>query len=241
MFKIRLWGNRTKYYGHIQSLGYNCETAYNFFLDYKFVESGVFVWANSGCIDNVINVIKHPEFLMSGDIEIRYDGWYDCNSNIWFHRKAKIDGDINTAKNQKILAQDKEDLISRTVYLRQKFKNISADGKKNLYIYKESWNDLYSAAEMQSRILELHHTLTGFVQNNFDLLVVLKKTTCPGIEKDLREIKNLYIRRLKFFAPENNITGRASDRASWKRIFKEFVPDFHIERTKKFKFEKDGE
>lgn len=68
MFK---WFNRNvRKYGHIISLGYNCEFSYQFYLYHKFVEASLFAWSNTININNLIYALDNFDKLATGDIKI---------------------------------------------------------------------------------------------------------------------------------------------------------------------------
>lgn len=56
-------------YGHIQSLGYNCEPSFQFFQQYRFVESGLFSWTNNTNISTLTRALKDFDRIGTGEWE----------------------------------------------------------------------------------------------------------------------------------------------------------------------------
>ncbi len=220
--KMNFFRKKRKY-GHIISLGYNCEVSFQFFLQYHFVESALFAWANTTNCRNVINVLKNPDILLSNGLEKVGVMFRDVASGILFHGKD----DLNDL--QKI----EEELYSRIEYLKQKFFKTAVDGKKNLYIFKypSSCDDIQT---VRKDILDLYYILKQVVRNDFDLLIILESRMYSNIRFDIDKI---FIRRVKFFTPVYRVTTPPYDRKYFGKIFQEFCPDFELPKNKIFKFE----
>lgn len=223
-------GNNHKSYGHILSLGYNCEVSYQFYKKYNFVESSLFAWVNAINIDNMINAIRNTDKIVAGDVELAGVMWRDANTGILFHG---ANSDILHADNAAIQA-DKENLISRINHLKEKFKNAATDGKKNLYVFKYK-TTTESADVVTEKIMALYNALNKFCKNDFDLLIVMETGFVPSLH--IENTDNLFVRRVQFFSDENDVTGGRCDRRGWNKIFNEFKPNFKLPKTKKFKFE----
>ena len=126
-----------KYYGHINSLGFNCEVSYQFFQYFGFVESSLFAWASTGDLQNIIEALKNLNLICKGALEPPNQYiplWKDLNTNVYFHGKAKHK--IFKENRLKEIAADKAELLERIEYLKTKFIRTAQDGKTNLYIYK---------------------------------------------------------------------------------------------------------
>jgi len=223
-------GNNHKSYGHILSLGYNCEVSYQFYKKYKFVESSLFAWVNAINIDNITNAIRNMDKIVAGKVELSGVMWRDANTGILFHG---TNPDILHADAAAVSA-DKENLISRINHLKEKFKNAATDGKKNLYVFKYK-TTAESANVVKKKITALYDTLNKFCKNSFDLLIVMEADFVPSLQ--IENIDNLFVRRVHFFSDENDVTGGQCDRHGWDKIFNEFRPNFKLPKTKKFKFE----
>lgn len=229
----------TKYYGHVISLGYNCEVAYQFFKYHKFVESSLFTWTNTINIQTLIYALNNLDMLVAGKLENITPMWQCQNTKICFHGKAPLK--IWTSKNnltQDILNQDREELISRVSYLKNKFIQTANDCKKNLYIFSYHVKEDESIVEIKENIDTLYKVLKNLGTNVFDLLIVMKKDVFTNeIEAFYANKTEVLIRRVDLFASEENVTGKINDAKGWKKIFNEFRPDFKLKKMKKFKFE----
>lgn len=229
-----LFHNNARRYGHVISLGYNCEVSFQFFQHYHFVESSLFAWSNTVNIDNLIHAVENPEILCRGTVENVNPMWKCFNTDIHFHGRApaKI---WNFAPAKEIIEADKQELLSRIEHLKSKFIQTGCDGKNNLYIFK--YPPIAETAENAvDKINRLHTALRHIITNRFDLLIITEQNFCPQLEQ-LNNNPHIFIRRVKFFTPEEAVTGKKNDRKHWKRIWQEFRPDFKLPKTKKFKFE----
>lgn len=231
----RFCSGNVRHYGHIQSLGYNCEVSFQFFQQYKFVESGLFSWTNNTNISTLTRALKDFDKIGTGEWEAVPPMWKDLNSSIFFHGRAQMTDttDIDA------LNADKADLTARTAYLKEKFKTIGRDGKKNLYIYKYSIHDETDENVFCRQVAELYETLERQIKNEFDLLIVLQKSTFAELTESKFANGHIFIRRVDFFTPENKVTDKKNDRKAWRKIFKEFAPAFKLKKQKKYKFEED--
>lgn len=118
------------------------------------------------------------------------------------------------------LNADKADLTTRTAYLKEKFKTIGRDGKKNLYIYKYSIHDETDENVFCRQVTELYETLKQQIKNEFDLLIVLQKSTFAELTESKFANGHIFIRRVDFFTPENKVTDKKNDRKAWKKFLK---------------------
>lgn len=238
--RIRLIFNRfclknVRHYGHVQSLGYNCEVSFQFFQRYRFVEAGLFSWANNKNISTLINALKNFDRIGTGEWEAVPPMWKDLNSSIFFHGQAQM----SRTTDAETLNADKADLIARIAHLKEKFKTIGNDGKKNLYVYKYSLHDTSDEKVFIEQVSELYNTLQSLIKNEFDLLIVFQKQNFPDLQEDHFKSSHVFLRRVTFFTPEDKVTDKKNDKKAWKAVFKEFCPDFKMKKTKKFKFEEE--
>lgn len=231
----RFCSGNVRHYGHIQSLGYNCEVSFQFFQQYKFVESGLFSWTNNKNLTTLIHALKNFDRIGTGEWEAEPPMWKDVNSSINFHGRARMT-DMTDAE---ALNADKADLTARTAYLKEKFKTTGRDGKKNLYIYKYSPRDTTDENLFAEQAAELYDTLHSLVENDFDLLIVLEKPIFSELTESKFANGHIFIRRVNFFTPENKVTDKKNDKKAWGKIFKEFAPAFKLKKQKKYKFEED--
>ena len=224
-----------KYYGHVISLGYNCEVSFQFFLKYHFVESSLFAWANVGSAENLVRTLEHLQSIGTGRLENEMSLWKDFNTGIYFHSKAPMDWWKNHTITPQQEEEDKQELLDRLSYLKEKFIRTATDGKRNLYIFQYP-PDETNAQIAASMILRLNDTLGRLVTNRFDLLIITQESFCPGLE-NLLSNENIFIRRVRFFFFFSDVTGKHNDHKHYRRIFSEFRPDFKLKKSKKFKFE----
>ncbi|NCB49140.1 MAG: hypothetical protein EOM53_00445 [Alphaproteobacteria bacterium] len=229
MFFIK---QQVRKYGHIISLGYNCEISFQFFLKYHFVESSLFAWVNCLNVDNLIYALSHLDKVCSGEIKNIKPMWKCENTGICFHGKTSMKIMINNLSAQ-ILKEDKEELLSRVSYLKNKFIQTSSDGKKNLYIFKYPSKE---ESDITEKINLLYEKLDNLVENEFDLLIILENDFCSKIQENVFN-PHIFIRRVDFFTKEEDVTSKENDFKHYKKIFKEFRPDFKQKKKKKFKFE----
>ena len=231
---IALFNKNVKFYGHVISLGYNCEISFQFFLKYHFVESSLFAWVACPSIEQMIYALLHVQEVGAGKLEPQGVMWRCFNTDILFHGKAPMSMWLNHPTPQQI-AEDKAELVDRLKYLRAKFQKTACDGKKNLYIFKYPKTDETAQTALE-KINRLEQTLRQIVSNPFDLLIVLQEGLLPGLEA-LSKKENIFIRRVAFYAPDDNVTTELNDRLHWGKIFDEFRPAFKLKKKKHFKFE----
>ena len=221
-----------KQYGHIFSLGYNCEVSFQFFKYHHFVESGLFSWVGTSDVTTLISALNDFNSIATGDFEYNGATWKCSRTSICFHGKRNV-----APTDLQALNADKEELKPRLDYLKNKFLTTGADGKKNLYIYKHSVRDSLDAETFIKDIQNLYDTLKKLIRNEFDLLIVTENTTFPSLSDANFSNDHIYHRSVSFFTPESNVTAKKNDAHHWRKIFREFRPDFKLKKTKKYKFE----
>lgn len=237
MILFNFFFKNVKKYGHVISLGYNCEVAYQFFKRYRFVESSLFAWTNTININKLIYAINNLDKLVSGKVENLKPMWKCFNTDIRFHGKAPMYiWTSGEEVDQEIINQDKAELLSRVNYLKEKFIKTANDNKENLYIFKYLIKN-ENKEEIKKNINDLYSTLEKIAKNKFDLLIIFEKDKIPKNFQEEFCDKNIYIRTVNFYAPENDVTGKICDKKGWKKIFNEFRPNFKLKKTKYFKFE----
>lgn len=124
-----------RYYGHIISLGHNCEVSFQFFKKYHFTESSLFAWCACPNISAMINAINKLEIVGTGEFKPTNPMWQCQNTKIAFHGKGSPRL-WNENPSQEFFDNDLKELKSRLTHLRSKFITAGKDGKTNLYIYK---------------------------------------------------------------------------------------------------------
>lgn len=215
---------KRRYYGHIISLGYNCEVSFQFFLKYHFVESSLFAWANLVNCEVLINALKDLDKFTSKGFKKNTPMYIDVATGIFFHGK-EVDGD----SEEDIIYE----LTERIKYLRDKFKITAVDGKKNLYVFKYP-SHKFSSTKALKDILSLHAVLNTLVKNDFDLLIISEYGNVINIPN---RINNIFVRYVSFYTPENRVTSKPYDKKHYSKIFSTFRPLFRLTKKKKFKFE----
>jgi len=235
---LNLFNKNIKKYGHIISLGYNCEVAYQFFKYHHFVESSLFAWSNTINIENLIYALNNLDKLTTGEVQNAIPMWECINTKIRFHGKAPMNiwFSENTPTDD-LINSDREELIARINHLKEKFIITSNDKKKNLYIFKYLILEKDTFENISKAITELYSALKNIVNNEFDLLFIFEESELFQKLKQESFDKHIYLKSVKFFAPEDNVTGKINDTKGWKKIFDEFKPNFKLKKTKKFKFE----
>ncbi len=228
--------NKSKYYGHVLSLGFNCEVSYQFFRHYHFVESGLFSWMGLEGVRSLINSLQHFDDIASQGFT-HQGTMYQCNnSGILFHGRL-TNKECEGLSEEEIVRKDTEELQSRLTHLKEKFWKAATDGKKNLYIYKHSPLDAEDMDGFIKEINLLYETLKNLITNEFDLLIVIEKKFLPECKENMFSSEHIFLRRVNYFNPPQCVTRKPNDRKSWKKIYKEFRPDFKLTKTKKYKFE----
>ena len=222
--------SKIKRYDHIISLGYNCEISYQLFMHNKFVESNLFTWANVPSLEILLSVLSDVEQIGAEDyIGPDSAGMYTCNATkIRFHGKTKPK---ELKNNPELCYADKEELVSRIIFLKKKFVSIAREESHKLYILKIRNTE----ADAKKKISETQSLLSQINNGSFDLLVVLEDDFAQGLL--LSEKDNLYLRTISSFAPDSAVTSKHQNFKEWQRIFDEFVPLHKLKKTKRYKFE----
>lgn len=226
---------RLKVYDNIIPLGYNCETAFRFYVHYRFIESSFLTWVYIDDFDILLNALNNLENVATDDF-IYEQALYKCvNSGIRFHGRTRDKAlSEDNEESRLLMAQDKEELRSRIKYLKEKFIKTASDGKKNLYAVKISKKDA-ERADIREKITKLYEFLNNFCKNKFDLLIITEKNY---YQKLLFDEKNIYTRSVEKYAPDETVTDKkAGDKFGWRAVWTEFRPKKHVWKKKKLKFE----
>lgn len=233
----KLFCKNVNYYGHMISLGYNCEVAFQFFRRYKFVESSLFAWSYAWTLQDTLLALENLDRVGSAGFDAPNPLWQCKNTHVRFHAQQHSAAGNANSVDTAIWAQDLAELAPRVAYLKEKLKRTARDGKKNLYIIKVK-SVLPTPAELAIHIQQLAAVLRKLGPNEFDLLVVLEESFLPGLTQKDFGLSNVFLRRVHHFTPEECVTDvKSADAAGWNTIFKEFRPDFKLPRKKQFKFE----
>lgn len=219
---------------YIVPLGYNCETAFRFWQNYKFLDSSLFAWTISSSIEDLINSLIKFDSILSGEIALP-NPLYECqNTHIRFHGKANMKNWINCQNYDIALVnEDKEELRQRTAYLKDKFIKILNSTDTKLFIYKICISDLESP-DLNANIEKLYSFFENKTQN-FKLVIVTEENFRNKIQ-----IKrdNLIIETVEKYSPEEDVTNKKKgDSKGWRKIYKKYRPAVLLKTKKKFKFE----
>ena len=207
-------------YGHIISLGYNCELSYQLFKHNKFVESNLFGWTYIYSAQDMLNALDNID-LIGEDGFLEPNPLFECkNTHIRFHGN-----DRNPTK------KDYEELSNRVKYLKEKFIKTLSDGENNLYIIKIR----SSEPNIEQIIKKSYEKLSAIVSNEFDLLVVLESKVV--LKEAFEDFPNLFIKKVEYFSPDDDVTTKKCDKKHWEAIFDLFLPKYKLKKRKKFKFE----
>lgn len=82
----------------------------------------------------------------------------------------------------------------------------------------------------------MYNLLNSIVKNNFDLLLIFEDKKIDSNLENILNINNIFVRFVKFFTDENHVTTGKYDKSGWRKIFREFKPNFKLNTTKRFKF-----
>lgn len=223
-----------KKFKYIIPLGYNCETAFRFWQNYRFIDSSLFAWTFSYSISDLINALYNFDSILSGEIALP-NPLYECqNTHIRFHGKANMKNWLGSKEyDMQLVKSDKEELIQRVKYLKEKFIKILKSTESKLFIYKISISDI-QAPEINENLNKLYSYFKDNTQN-FTLIIVTEQKY-----KDRIQLKkeNLIIETVEKYSPEEDVTNKhKGDSAGWKKIYKKYRPAVLLKTKKKFKFE----
>ena len=227
-----------RYYGHIISLGYNCEVSFQFFKKYHFTESSLFAWCSCQNIQMMIKAINDVDNVGNGELtpSTAIAMWQCQNSGIYFHGKGKQRMWRDNPPPE-FFESDLVELRSRLAHLRQKFIDTCQDSKMSLYIYKCPPKEAETSSEnLVALINELYQAIKNKGDNPFDLLIIFEQNTQTDIEQKINN-PHIFVRRVKFFSNPGHVISKPYDKRGWGRIFSEFKPNFKLPKRKRHKFE----
>ncbi len=160
--------------------------------------------------------------------------WECKKTRIRFHGKAPMSIYINKTATQEEMEADKNELIERIKYLKEKFLKFLRNENRKLYIYKIKDEDIDNQAD--EKICRLKQSLADLGGRNFDLLIVAQKS-----QKDkFKNISNSYkVRFVDYFSPDGDIVNKNYRKNGWNKIFDEFYPKLSLIaiKNKKYKFQ----
>lgn len=215
----------TKNYDNLISLGYNCEIAFRILNYYGEIRSSLFNWTYAYSIGDLIYALNNFDLICTGDM-IKPNPLWECkNTKIRFHGRLPMTIWLSNEKvDDKIANDDLAELKSRTEYLKTKFIKIATEKNlKNLFIYKMKSSDFETCENGVKNINLLFEVLNKLSNNEFELLIILEEN--PMINNLTTSLNNehIYIRTVKNFAPDDNVTSPEYDISDWKLILDEFI------------------
>ncbi len=236
--------NMEKRFDHIISLGLNCEISFILKKKFNFVESSLLSWSYIP-ISSLNDVLKNPQLIFSEGIEdlTEYNMFKCSKTGIAFHGKnpPSFYTDKKGNIDQSLLLQEKNDVISRVEYLKQKFIRVGQSSESKLYVLGISHYFTQNLKQSLKDIILNCYEAIAQSQQNASLLVLLEKDIATA---DLFDLSNIYIyiRILDYFAPIDKATFEEYvDLKNAFLIFKEFVPTMTHTENKTYKFEKNVE
>ncbi len=222
--------HKVKRYEHIVLLGYNCELAFQLFKHNHFLESSILAWSYIPSFQILLKVVNDISLIGSRGFEALADGVMhkDKATGISFHGKARPKDIIG---NTKAIEDDVKELESRLAFLGERFKQIAVSTSSKLYVTK-----IRSGEErIKEKVQELQKVLSIIDRGRYDLLVIVENKEYA--QQHFVDDKHLFFRKVDFFSPDDAVTSKCKNFASWQRIFDEFRPLNKLKQTKHYKFE----
>lgn len=219
------------------SLGYNCELAFQYNLRNGFVESGLFQWAYSYSLEDLIHAVEHLDLMFTGEVKDPNPLYEFAATRIREHGKAPMAlwTDGVKAVDRETMEADRADLVGRIAHLREKFVRSLREGGA-LVMYKIRSEELLAPAA-STRLQRLLAALRALGATDFDFVLVCEER-CRG-KVPILDSPRFFIRHICTFNPDDRVTDDAlSDRYGWRLLFDEFRPFVRRRKTHKFKFEK---
>ncbi|MBO5523409.1 MAG: hypothetical protein J5986_07015 [Roseburia sp.] len=212
------------------SLGMNCEVSFQI---EKYVEklyASLFSWAFVMDDDLFLEALNNVDDIFSNEISFHMptgDMFLDEKYRITFHgrtSKEKLFDENGTIKDRGLYDETVEELKSRLVHLKEKFKEDLVTEDEKIYFKKiliEPDFETWGGKEKLERIINglSDYFLKNGNAGNVLVVVLERKYNKPEI-KEL-EKNGLFIRCVDFFAPVDN-TKDGADNAGWRKIIEEF-------------------
>ncbi len=235
--KFKLYINallNAKKYENIVMLGYNCEVAYRFFRQYKFVDSSLFAWTYV-TFEQLKFFLENPDKVATGDFFLEH-GMFTCkNSGISFHGRTDLTAVTDVLQiDKEALEKEKAELRSRIEYLKEKFYKYCSNGKSTVFIRKISAKEAQNP-NLLDNLNWLYQKLSSICSNDFRLVLVCEKAFSQKLQFDNPKI---IVKTVEKYSPDENVTDKkAGDKFGWRLIFTEFQPAKIKKQSKKLKFE----
>ncbi|SFL45398.1 hypothetical protein [Pelosinus propionicus] len=208
-------------YNKCISLGLNCEVSFQVQRSMKNFESYFLSWAFLYSFEGLLKVLAEMEKIFNCDLEPHGTNMFLIKEySIAFHGKANIDSiRLSNGKLDEVMLKDvKDELISRQLYLADKFRKTLNSGEKILLIIKPNPGIVdVTAFEVKNYSLQIRELLSNkYPNSDFDLLVLQEE---QHFETDWNEPR-IFNRYISKFAPIPK--ANEADVESWNKIFSEF-------------------
>lgn len=215
-------------------LGFNCETAFRFYCRWGFLDSSLFAWANTICLETLTKAICDFPALGTGEFAFHQKSrmWMCANSGIFFHGRLRAQLPGQPEPTEDVLAADREELRSRIAHLKEKFASYATNEKSTLFVYRIGFD--VEKPGLAKKLDNLEAALVRLGARNWKLLVVCRRADLPRMPAG----PNRIFRAVSKFNPTTNVTTKSKgDSIGWNRIFTEFAPVHVLKKAHDFKFE----
>lgn len=221
-------------YSHILPLGFNCELAYRFYREFRFLDSSLFAWSLSESLPELVAALGIFDELFSGEViyEEEYRLFRCMNTRIMLHGRETMTKWMSRCED--ILESQKRELSGRVNHLKNKFLSQLQDPERTLCIYKVNTEECRKPGIVEG-IGQLRNALAALGAVNTDLLIV-----CEEVVRDrLENLDGCFVRTIREFNPVDNVADSGiGDGAGWHRLYSEFRPVRLARKKHAFKFEK---
>ena len=219
-------------YGHILSLGVNCETAFRFVRRWGGIESSLFNWGVSGDLPNLVWKLRNLEKIGSGEFGLTDGNLWECAvTGFRLHGRRNMPKGVPLPPQAELDA-DLADLRGRLEHLKGKFLRQLMDDERTLLVRRLSDNDMADPS-LDENLDRLRETIKDLGGRNLDLLIVVT----AKYRSRLVEQPGLYVRTVTRFNPKSDaVSLELGDNIGWDAIFSEFVPRDKPNRRHGYKF-----
>lgn len=227
-------------YDHVFSLGFNCEVAFQFLKYNGFLESNIFNWFytdSSQSLQKALNSFDTVGKDFVPDVKVRL--WKDSSHSLWFHGRGNHHIWRESSESA-LLEADREELISRATYLKEKFLRLAQSNDYILFVYKPSMKELVEPSEITANVIAINKALIDIGFKRFDFMVIVTHDVHSLIKKQLElsgADAGIIVESIEFHAPISSVTEGPYDIKGWRRIWSQYRSGYQVARKKKYKFE----
>lgn len=221
-------------FDRIVSLGFNCEVAFQFLKFYDFVEANLFTWTFVYETKDLLNALLHLDAFAVDFEPANAYMWKSKSFDISFHGRSEL---IPT--DEEIRNAEKEELISRAAHLKNKFKALSEERGKILFVYKVPLSDLEHVQDTVDTLGQIVESLRTLGIAQFKVLVIVTTgyyTKYKAAVQKSNESDSLFIEHIEFHAPISTVTTGPYDLNGWRSIWAKYVPSKRLKRGR-YKFD----